>query len=155
MFLCRISFNYGNYDLFSTRVCNIWDETFHLLHLEVNYVWDITWCTLIFQVDTTSTGNSGADVRLLVPSMSLDLRWSSMSVPPPSISDANCSLLNKKSVLQTKYRPLFIKKQTKYRPLLLKIQTKIGNVIAKSVNLRRGVLCYKRLFKGFTLTSSQ
>ena len=85
MFLCRISFNYGNYDLFSTRVCNIWDETFHLLHLEVDYVWDITWCTLIFQVDTTSTGNSGADVRLLVPSMSLDLRWSPMSVPPPSI----------------------------------------------------------------------
>ena len=38
-------------------------------------------------------------------------------------SDDNCSLLNKKSVLQTKYRPLFIKKQTKYRPVFLKIQT--------------------------------
>ena len=40
-------------------------------------------------------------------------------------SDDNSGLFNEKSVLQTKYRPLFSKKQTKYRPLLLKIQTTI------------------------------
>ena len=40
-------------------------------------------------------------------------------------SDDNFSLFNKKSVLQTKYRPLFLKIQTKYRLIFLKIQTKI------------------------------
>ena len=42
-----------------------------------------------------------------------------------SSSDDNFSLLRRKSVLQTKYRPLFLKKQTKYRPCFPKIQTKI------------------------------
>ena len=40
-------------------------------------------------------------------------------------SDDNSGLFNKKSVLQTKYRPLFSKILTKYRPQFSKIQTKI------------------------------
>ena len=69
-------------------------------------------------------------------------------------SDDNFGLFHKKSVLQTKYRPLFLKKQTKYRPLFLKLQTKFENVLAKSVQLRIGVLCLMQLLKVFILTSS-
>ena len=58
-------------------------------------------------------------------------------------SDDNCSLLNKKSVLQTKYRPLFIKKQTKFE-----------NVIAKSLKLKIVVLCQIRLLSLY-LASTQ
>ena len=55
-------------------------------------------------------------------------------------SDDNLSLINKKSVLQTKYRPLFLKKQTKYRPLFLKLQTKFENVLEKSVKVGRATV---------------
>ena len=52
----------------------------------------------------------------------------------------------------TNHGPLFLKKQTKYRPFLLKLQTKSWNATAKSVKLRKGILCWKWLFKVFTLT---
>ena len=57
-----------------------------------------------------------------------------------TLSDDNSCLFNKKSLLQTKYRPLFLKKtEQKYRPLLLKIQTKIWNAIAQSKKLSEGI----------------
>ena len=58
-------------------------------------------------------------------------------------SDDNSSLFNKKSVLQTKYRPLF-----------LKIQTKIWKCLSKSIEQRIGVLYQIGLFNVFISTSS-
>ena len=70
-------------------------------------------------------------------------------------SDDNCSLLNKKSVLQTKYRPLLSKNRPNTDWSFWKYRPKFWNVIANGEKLRIGVLCQTWFLKVFILTSYQ